>query len=47
MIREKKDHPVLFPLKIAALLLLVAFPITALKLGYSLWSGKHDKKSNR
>ncbi len=44
MKRDKKDHPVLFALKIAAFLLFVVVPIMAWKSGQNLWFRQHNKE---
>ena len=47
MKKEKKDHPVLFALKIGAFLLFVVVPIIAWKNGQNLWFRLHDKESKQ
>ncbi|MDF2872266.1 MAG: hypothetical protein K0R05_3841 [Anaerocolumna sp.] len=44
MKREKKNHPVLFAMKIAAFLLFIVIPILAWKTGQNCWSGLYCKE---
>lgn len=43
MKKERKDHPVLFALKISACLLFLVVPVVAWQTGQNLWTRLHEK----